>query len=70
MLLDLQGAKYTLYDPEIATFDLNDCEGELYFFTGNTTLFGIQKFFDQHVCSKFSKSLKMEPNKESGLLSH
>lgn len=70
ILLDLQGSKYTLYDPEIATVDLNDCEGEFYFCAGNTTMFGIQKFFEQHVCSKFCKILKMEPNKESGLLSN
>ena len=33
MLLDIQGSRYSLYDPEIATADLID-EGEVFFCCG------------------------------------
>ena len=45
MLLDLQGAEYHLYDPEIATTDLlNTDDNEAYFCCGNLSFLGIEEF--------------------------
>ena len=57
MLLDIQGSGFTLYDPEIATETLCDDSGELYFCAGNTSSFGIKKFFEEHICNKYCDML-------------
>ena len=60
MLLDLQGSGYSLYDPEIATSDLFDDDGEAYFCAGNMATDAIDKFFKQHICNKFCEMLNLD----------
>ena len=57
MLLDIQGSGFTLYDPEIATEELRDDSGEIYFCAGNTSSFGIKKFLEEHICNKYCDML-------------
>lgn len=61
MLLDIQGSKYNLYDPEIATDNLMDDESdELYFCCGNCTSIGIKEFLEGvqgHACNDFCKMM-------------
>ena len=60
MLLDIQGANYNLYDPEIASSDLIDVDTqELYFCCGNCSTFGIQNFLKSHVCNDFCKLMDL-----------
>lgn len=52
MLLDLQGSKYTLFDPEIASVSL--CANKEFLFgAGNLTFQAIKSFIQNHVCNKF-----------------
>ena len=45
MLLDIQGSKHNLYDPEIATPQIvDDSSSEFYFCFGSCTLVGINEF--------------------------
>ena len=53
MLVDLQGAGYHLYDPEIATSELRAESGEAYFCCGNVSFISIEEFMDTHICNKF-----------------
>jgi hypothetical protein len=53
MLLDLQGADYHLYDPEIATAELHDENAEAYFCCGNLSYVSINEFNDKHKCNTF-----------------
>ena len=52
MLLDIQGSRYSLYDPEIATADLID-EGEVFFCCGNLSSTSIDRFNNDHICNKY-----------------
>jgi len=52
MLLDIQGSRYSLYDPEIATADLID-EGEVFFCCGNLSSTSIDTFKEEHFCNKY-----------------
>ena len=54
MILDIQGAGYSLYDPEIATVDIQDGD-EIYFCCGNLSSQGIEKFLSNHSCNKYCK---------------
>ena len=65
MLLDLQGAKYHLYDSEIATASLcgiSDEPTEIYFCVGNITFQGIEEFLIDHICNRFSKFMNLPSN--------
>ena len=54
MLLDIQGSKYDLYDPEIATEELLCADNsEVYFCCGNLSKVGINTFKESHVCNDF-----------------
>ena len=54
MLLDIQGSKFDLYDPEIATADImDDEESEIYFCCGNCTFVGIEEFLQGHKCNEY-----------------
>ena len=53
MLLNIQGSMYNLYDPEIATSELLDGEGEIYFFSGNLSELAISNFLKEHWCSGY-----------------
>lgn len=67
MLLDIQGSKYNLYDPEIATDiqgDGSDMEesgdDEIYFCCGNCTSVGIEEFLEEihgHTCNDFCRMM-------------
>ena len=61
MLLDLQGSDYVLYDPEIATKELQDedNESETYFCAGNTSYVGIAKFLHEHICNDFCSMMNL-----------
>ena len=52
MLLDIQGSKYDVYDPEIATENVMDEESdEFYFCCGNCTSHGKAQFLESHKCN-------------------
>ena len=59
MLLDLQGSKYNLYDPEIATTEQCDTDGEVNFCSGNLSKYAIKKFFEQHTYNKYCEMVKL-----------
>ena len=58
MLLDIQGSKYQLYDPEIATTNLV-CESssEFLFCCGNLST----EFTKKHICSDYCEMLELPP---------
>ena len=60
MLLDIQGNMHNLYDPEIATFELFDREGEIYFCSGNLSEHAISNFVKEHMCSRYCVMLALE----------
>lgn len=55
MLLDIQGAEYSLYDPEIATQEISDEDDEVYFCCGNLSSLSSDTFLAEHKCNKFCK---------------
>lgn len=60
MVLDIQGSKYRLYDPEIATQELMCAESsEIYFCCGNLSTTGINSFKEAHVCNEYCKMMKL-----------
>ena len=62
MLLDVQGSMFNLYDPEIATAELNDDlddSGEFYFCAGNLSHLSIDKFISEHKCNQFCTMLNL-----------
>ena len=59
MLLNIQGSMYNLYDPEIATSELLDGEGEIYFFSGNLSELAISNFLKEHWCSGYRAMLAL-----------
>ncbi|XP_028394503.1 myosin heavy chain kinase B-like [Dendronephthya gigantea] len=62
MLLDLQGAKYYLYDPEIATTELHSQNDEVYFCCGNLSTVSISQFNGNHTCNKFCEIMGLKRN--------
>ena len=58
MLLDLQGAKYNLYDPEIATTQWRQ-DNEIYFCCGNLSTTSINELIENHLCNKFCRIMKL-----------
>ena len=64
IVLDIQGAGYTLYDPEIASLDLLSDDGTYQFCTGNLSEIAMKNFFEKHQCNKFCKllGLKLAPS--------
>ena len=57
MVLDIQGADYSLCDPEIASSQLVDDNDNILFCNGNLSSQAIDTFVSQHVCNKFCKML-------------
>ena len=66
MILDIQGAGYSLYDPEISTTRLDvgskqssqsHMYDEMYFCAGNLSSLGINEFKKQHRCNKFCEMM-------------
>ena len=61
LLVDIQGAGYTLYDPEIATsVDESEVDGEARFTMGNLRGEAIKKFVDGHLCNDYCRMLGLE----------
>lgn len=69
MLVDIQGSKYQLYDPEIATKEVfaSDDDGgddqELYFCIGNLSSMAIENFTSNHTCNKYCEMLGIKEKK-------
>ena len=57
MLLDVQRSKLDLYDPEVATADIMDDEGDIYFCCSNCTSVGIDEFLKGHKCNAYWKMM-------------
>ena len=60
MVVDIQGAGYNMFDPEIASAILVDKQ-EVMFTAGNLSHLAIDNFVDQHTCKMFCKCLGLEP---------
>ncbi len=61
MLLDVQGNRYNMFDPEIASSDLLDEDNKFLYCTGNLSEIAINKFVNSHKCSVFCRLLDLEP---------
>ena len=61
MLVDLQGAAYNLYDPEIATLELQSAaDQELYFCAGNLSWkVAFENFKKNHKCGVFCRLIEL-----------
>ena len=60
MLLDLQGAAYNLYHPEIATLELQStADQELYFCAGNLSKVVFENFKKNHKCGVFCSLIEL-----------
>lgn len=65
MVLDIQGSKYQLYDPELATAELNeedeesDERSEFFFCAGNLSSLSIDRFKEGHKCNKFCEMMEL-----------
>ena len=59
MVLDIQGAAYSLCNPEIASSQLVDEKDNILFCNGNLSSTVIDTFISQHVCNKFCKLLQL-----------
>jgi len=57
IVLDIHGAGYTLYDPEIASLDLLNDDRTYQFCTGNLSEIAMKRFFEIHQCNKYCKLL-------------
>ena len=65
-VLDLQGSKFDLYDPEIATCELQDnSNSEYYFCAGNMSTVGIKNFCDFHICNKYYPPIPLDLDEEA-----
>jgi len=60
MVLDIQGVRYTLCDPEVASTVLLEEEGELRFCAGNLSTHAIETFFTFHKCNEFCKMMNLK----------
>ena len=60
ILVDLQGAAYNLYDPEIATLELQSAaDQELYFCARNLSKVAFENFKKNHKCGVFCRSMEL-----------
>ena len=61
LLVDLEGADYKLYDPDIATIEtlIEALSAEELFYIGNLRETVINIFFTAHKCNAFCLELKM-----------
>lgn len=66
MILDIQGAKYDLYDPELATTEIpeqseeSDDSEDFFFCAGNLSIVGINHFKEVHECNKFCEMMELK----------
>lgn len=59
MVLDIQGAGYSLCDPEIASAEFTDTDDNIFFCNGNLSHDAIYSFVSHHVCNQFCKLLHL-----------
>lgn len=59
IVLDIQGAKYSLYDPETASSELLSGDGIIQFCNGNLSLDAIKTFFSNYQCNFYCNLLKL-----------
>ena len=59
MLVDIQGSGANLYDPEVASLELQD-DGEILFCAGNLSKMAIDTFIAFHVCNQYCKLLELQ----------
>ena len=60
MLADLQGAAYNVYDPEIATVELqSSADQDLYFCAGNLLKVAFENFKKNHKCRVFCRLMEL-----------
>ena len=63
MLLDIQGMGYQLFDPEIATTEVQDEEDDkVYFCCGNCSSVGINAFLASHKCNQYCEMMGLAEN--------
>lgn len=62
MLLHINGSKYMLYDPEIATSQLvgEDESDEIYFCAGNLSVVAIERLISIQKCNNYCQMLNLE----------
>ena len=59
IIVDMQGSGYSLFDPEIATKNLQDGD-EILFSTGNLSTVAITNFTENHICNDFCSLLGLK----------
>jgi hypothetical protein len=60
MIVDVQGSRYDLYDPEIASREImSDQNEQLLFTVGNLTKTAINTFVAAHHCNKYCELLSL-----------
>lgn len=60
MLVDIQGSRYSLFDPEIASSDLfYDNDKKVMFCAGNLASLAIENFLGSHVCNMYCELLDL-----------
>ena len=60
LLLDIQGAGFTLFDPEVATSDDALCDGKLKFCMGNLSTRAVEMFIAIHICNKYCQIIGLK----------
>ncbi len=61
MLLDIQGAGYTLCDPEIASAELQSHDDEYMYCVGNLSVSAITEFCKSHKCNIYCSTVGLKP---------
>ena len=72
LIVDMQGSEYSLFDPEIASKNLQDGD-EMLFSTGNLSTMAINNFLENHHCNEFCNLLglnKLRVTKHYALIHH
>ena len=59
VVLDIQRSGYMLYDPEIASVEIVDSDGNYQFCTGNLSTVAIERFLRNHKCNKYCELLNL-----------
>lgn len=65
MVVDIQGMRYKLCDPEISTKSFFDEERNVFFSAGNCAGDAIENFFMQHKCNNWCKEILDNVNKKA-----
>ena len=60
MVVDIQGSRFDLYDPEIASDQAVNTADEMLFCAGNLNVVAMSNFKSQHKCNMFCKLLHLK----------